>query len=76
MQKAPATGRTRGPLYVAGAAARLHHAEGQHRVGDLLEARDIRALHVVDIAAALIAIAAYVVALLAHPWIAGVPALP
>ena len=30
----------------------LHHSVGQHRVGDLDEGRDVRALHVVDVAVA------------------------
>src|SRR3546814_16792619 len=36
--------------------AELHHPESQHRVGNLLESRGIGALHIVDIAIALIAI--------------------
>lgn len=34
----------------------LDHAKCQHRIGHLLEARDIGAFHIVDIAIALIAI--------------------
>src|SRR5690606_25556643 len=33
------------------AFCRLNHSEGKHRVGNLLESRDIGALHIIDIAA-------------------------
>src|SRR3546814_13724470 len=36
--------------------AGLHHPASQHRVGNLLESRDIGALHIVDISISLIAI--------------------
>src|SRR3546814_16761006 len=35
------------------AFCRLNHPEGKHRVGNLLESRDIGALHIIDIAARL-----------------------
>src|SRR3546814_18422143 len=42
-------------LFRSPAFWRLNHPEGKHRVGNLLESRDIGALHIIDIAARLFA---------------------